>query len=270
VTDGRHTAGAGTNATVQEGLLPDGTRGDANQRFLSEVYHDLLYRPLDLLALRVWGGMLQAGADRAAVVQAIMNAAPAGASGPDAVGEYRKVQVELLYEQYLPGHEVFDLQTRQVVDPVAVQAWGGLLQAGATVEQVAARTVSTPEFLNGPAQGTALGFLRVLYRDTFARDLDPAGQAAYGAQLAAGGDLSQPTGSDLANAVALEVFTSPEYVQDLVGHYYSGFLDRQPAPIDNVGVWQGELAGGMRDEVVLAQFVGGNQASHEFFDKTAD
>src|SRR5262249_51445817 len=40
-----------TTATMLEELLPDGTRGTLDQRWLSEIYRDLLGRKIDVLGL---------------------------------------------------------------------------------------------------------------------------------------------------------------------------------------------------------------------------
>jgi hypothetical protein len=251
-------------ATVAEELLPGGVAGTPNQNFLSEVYRDLLHRQIDPLGLRVWGAELEQGADRAAVVEQIMNATAPGATGLDASPEFRKVQVELIYEQYLPGHTAFDRNTRQVLDPTAILVWGGDLAHGTTVEQVAAAVVSSPEFLGGPGGGTVGGFLQALDKDSLGRGLDSLGQEVYGGQL--GGDLAAPAAP--AAAVAQDVFTSPEYFRHLVDGFYGQLLDRAPGANDNVAFWEGRLAAGVPDEVVMALLVGGNPNSHEYFDKT--
>src|SRR5207249_301721 len=48
----------GTTATMQEELLPDGTRGTANQRFISEAYRDLLHRKVEAGGLQHWTSLL--------------------------------------------------------------------------------------------------------------------------------------------------------------------------------------------------------------------
>src|SRR5207302_8193588 len=81
-----------TTATILEELLPDGTRGTADQRFISEVYRDLLGRKVDTGGLAGWSAMLDQGISRFAVVRMIQD-------GP--TNEFRKIEVEELYERYL-------------------------------------------------------------------------------------------------------------------------------------------------------------------------
>src|SRR5205085_55162 len=61
--------------------------GTANQVFLFQVYLDLLNRPIDNSGLAFWGGQLDAGTTRQAVVQGIE-------SSP----EFRIREVGILYQ----------------------------------------------------------------------------------------------------------------------------------------------------------------------------
>src|SRR5260370_10414776 len=47
VTDDTGSTSLTATATILEALLPGGTRGTADHRFISEVYHDLLNRRVD-------------------------------------------------------------------------------------------------------------------------------------------------------------------------------------------------------------------------------
>jgi len=88
VADEAATATFTTSAQIAEELLPDGTRGTPNQRFVFEVYRDLLRRPVDAAGLRFWGDALDQGLSRAQLVAAVENSP-----------EYLRNVVESLYAQ---------------------------------------------------------------------------------------------------------------------------------------------------------------------------
>ncbi len=71
ITGPSHSTTVGAGATLLEELLPDGTRGTPNERFISEVYRDLLGRPVDAGGLATWSGLLDQGVSRLQVVTLI-------------------------------------------------------------------------------------------------------------------------------------------------------------------------------------------------------
>src|SRR5207245_11351564 len=71
VTGGGASATFGTTATLLEEFLFDGTRGTPNQRFIFEVYRDLLHRHVEAGGLAFWAGLLDRGVSRTEVVQRI-------------------------------------------------------------------------------------------------------------------------------------------------------------------------------------------------------
>ena len=255
VTDeGGATATAVGIAGGKEDPLPPGTAGTDNQLFLAEVYHDLLHREIDPLGLSVWGSLLDAGMSRPAVV-AMIEDSPVSRNGqPNGIPEYRRVQVNDLFLQYLHRN----------ADPQGLEYFSGLLEAGDTVEQVTALIVSSPEYIQDNG-GTPTGFVQGLFRDALATPLDAATANAslYGQALAGGQTPAQ---------VATFLFAQNGYHQALVLGYYQKYLDRGVTSLDEVAFWTNMLNQGMRDEAVIALFVGGDTAmnlSNEFFNKTA-
>jgi PKD repeat protein len=226
-----------TTATLQEELLPDGSRGTANQRFLGEVYRDLLHRAIDPLGLAVWGGFLDAGLSRTQVVELIETTGD----------EYRHAVVNDLFEQYL----------HRAADPLGLEYFTDLLKTGSTVEQVAAFIVGSPEYFQRHGSSND-GFLTALYPDALGRPIPPAEQATQNAALAG---MSR-------NQMVATLFNSDAYRLQLVGHYYDTLLDRSLGsdPFGTV-VWPRYLQEGLRDEVVIALILGDPQG--EFFSKTA-
>src|SRR5262249_10561483 len=95
------------------------------------------------------------------------------------------------------------------------------LAAGATVEQIKATILSSPEYFQVRAHGTNLGFLQALYADVLGRGLDPSGQATFGGMLNAG--ISRGT-------VAMIVLSSTEALNRLVQAAYQHYLRRPADP----------------------------------------
>jgi hypothetical protein len=223
---------ANANVTVLEELLPGGVRGTPNQRWLSEVYRDLLSRQVDSGGLAAWNSQLNLGMSQVQIVQSI-----------ETSKEYRTNQVQALYSQYL--HRSAD-------------AWGlagdvAYLQSGGTVEQLAAAIAGSAEYFQNRGGGTNSGFLAALYQDSLGRPIDSVGAGYFGAALAAGVSRVQ---------VAASVLSSAEYHRFLVSTYYNTLLDR-PTDAGSAG-WVNALNMGARDESIIASIA----SSSEFYNKT--
>jgi uncharacterized membrane protein len=233
---GGSTATASGKATVEEALLPDGTRGTANQRFIAEVYHDVLGRSVDSSGLATWTGLLDAGLSRVLVVLGIENSP-----------EYRQREVQSLYQRYL----------HRDADPLGVAVYTAFLADGGTVEQVATFLVRSAEYVQLHSIRDNDAFLDALYADTFHRAVDAMGRAAWDSAFAQGVSRAE---------VASTLFASAEYRLDLVHGFYHQVLDRE---LDASGraTWVGLADSGSRGELVLAAIVG--EAGAEFFQKTA-
>src|SRR5205807_3536054 len=163
-TDGT-SASTQTTATVDESLLPGGTRGTANERFVSEVYHDLLGRAVEPQGLAVWSGALDAGIARPLVVFTIE-------SSP----EYRTVETQALYHRFF----------QRAADPQGLAGSAAFLEGGGTVEQLAVILVTSPEYAALHGISTNDGFLDALYADTFRRAVDPVGRNGWDTAFAHG------------------------------------------------------------------------------------
>jgi hypothetical protein len=225
-----------TTGTILEELLFNGGRGTADQRWLSEVYRNMLGRAIDGAGLATYTAELNAGVSRFQVVQNIQNASTL---------EYRAVEVQALYQQYL----------HRAADPSGLTTWENFLQSGGTVEQVAVNLVTSPEFNQTQAGATNDTWLDAFYNDALGRAVDASGRSTWDTAFANGATRAQ---------VAASIFTSTEYHQDLVKQYYNQFLDRV---VDGSGypAWTNTLNSGIHDELVIASIV----ASPEFFDKTS-
>lgn len=225
------TAGINAERDGLFGSLTPTITGTPNQRFVDQVYQDLLNRQADATGLAFWAGQLDAGtATRTQIVQAIEGST-----------EYDQILVQKAYTQFL----------HRSVDPAGLAFWVGALQAGQTPEQVDAALVGSPEYFQNRGGGTNSGFLTALYQDALNRAPDAGGQAFFTAQLNGGTGTAQ---------VAAEVFASTEYQQDLVKGYYQTFLHRT-ADTMGLNYFVGLLQSGSKDRDVIAALL----ASGEFF-----
>jgi hypothetical protein len=202
--------------------------GTDNQRWVNQVYLDLLNRPVDPTGLGVWTGALSQGATRTQIAQAI-----------EASGEYFTDVVQGYYEKYL----------HRAADAGGLQSWVGLLEAGATKEQVQAGITGSGEYFQNRGGGTINGFLNALYQDGLGRAIDPSGQSIFSAALAGGATPGQ---------VASAIFGSGEYLQDVIQADYEQFLHR---PADNFGLtsFLNALKAGATDQAVAAVFLGSGE-----------
>ena len=201
-----------------------------NERFVSQVYLDVLRRPVDPSGLGFWSGMLAAGASRSQVVL-----------GVEGSQEYHTLVVEDLYSRFL----------HRTADAGGLSAFTNFLANGGTIEQAEAAMAGSPEYFQVRGGGTNDGFLSALYEDALNRAIDPGGQASF----------SQALGNGLSRMqVAAAIMTSMEFRQDLVQSYYQSFLHRAA---DDGGLMNfvSLLNAGTRDEVIIAAII----ASEEYF-----
>jgi hypothetical protein len=202
--------------------------GTDNQRWVNQIYVDLLNRPADPTGLSVWTGALSQGATRTQIAQAI-----------EASGEYFTDVVQGYYQKYL----------HRAADAGGLQSWVGLLEAGATKEQVQAGITGSGEYFQNRGGGTINGFLNALYQDGLGRAIDPSGQSIFSAALAGGATPGQ---------VAAAIFGSGEYLQDVIQADYEQFLHR---PADNFGLtaFLNALKAGGTEQAVAAVFLGSGE-----------
>jgi hypothetical protein len=212
------------SAPADPSLLAPATPG---QRFVAQLYRDLLGREPDLLGLLGWSTWLDQGASREQV-----------ALGIEGSPEYLGGQVGALYLRLL----------HRPPDPAA-GGFVNLLLAGGTLGQVAALIAGSPEYFQARGGGTADGFLGALYQDALGRPADPVGLADALQGLAAGMTPAQ---------VADAVFHSAEYDADVVGGFYLRFL-RRPADPGGLQEAVAGLLGGRRTEDALAVILGSDE-----------
>jgi uncharacterized protein (TIGR03118 family) len=226
------TAGLNGENDGLYGTLQASVTGSANDRFVDQVYQDLLNRQADAAGLAFWTGALDQGATRSQVV-----------AGIESSTEYETDQVQNAYQQFL----------HRAADPAGVTFWVNFLQQGNTVEQMDAGIVSSQEYVQNRGGGTNTGFLTALFQDALGRSLDSNAQTVFTQQFAAGATF---------NEVATEVFSSTEFQQDLVKSDYQQLLNRA-ADTTGLNFYVATLQQGATDQQIAAIIAG----SDEFFNR---
>ena len=255
ISDGSTSATITTAAAILEELLPDGTVGTLNQRFVQEIYRDLLHRAVDPSALAYWTPMLDQGVSRQQVAQEIVAAAMPGELGADLVTG--------IFEKFLG----------RAPDPSGMAFWITIVSQRETLEDTEANVVGTPEFFY-LAGSTDAGFITRLFRLGLGRNPEPSAVSYFETLLANGITREQ---------VAEIIFNSLEYHELEVSGYYQSpvdlndrstgivpfiddldFLDR-PVDPGGLAMFSIELQRDTTDQQVWAQLL----ASDEFFAKIA-
>jgi fibronectin-binding autotransporter adhesin len=222
VTRNKVTGNWTGSTTVKEGL-PDGTRGTANQLFVSELYSDLLGRRADDGGLAFWTGFLDRGGARAATISVFQTSI-----------EYRKVEVNAAYHTIL----------HRDADAAGKSFFAGFLQGGGAVEQLEAVLAGSDEYFQQHAGSTNDGYLDALYGDVLHRPADSAGKAFFDGLLQAR-TLNR-------TQVASIIIGSAEFFRTAVNGYYQTFLGRA-ADTGGLNFFTGILQKGLiRDELLVA------------------
>jgi hypothetical protein len=205
----------------------------ADQRFVDQVYLDVLNRSAQSSDLQKWTNLLNQGASRSQVAGDIL-------SSP----EYLTFEVQTAYVSFL----------HHLPDPVGLSNGTRLLAGGGTEEQLWANLAGSSEYLH--LHPTSDGFLHALYHDTLGMDVDPTSEQAFGSALANGGGGRQ---------VALTIFASDQFRRDLVQSFYQHF-DNRPATSMEVADGLTMLRNGAHDQSLRAAIIG----SDEYFSRAAD
>jgi len=209
-------------------LTADPPISDPNQRFLAQVYLDLLQRPIDPSGLAGWSSALTSGATPAQVVAAIE-------SSP----EYHTLEVAYLYGFLL---------NRQV-DPLGNSSWVNYLNQGGTYQQLQAMLLGSAEYYNTRGGETNTGYLQALYTNLLQRQIDPVGTEVWGQALASGTSRS---------TVAADILGSIEADTDAVEALYYGLLRRAADP-SGLNAYVTALQAGVTNEAIVALIAGSNE-----------
>jgi autotransporter-associated beta strand protein len=206
---GGDTNFTGSTSTALTQTVNPSTSLTPSQKFVTQVYSDLLGRSPDPGGLTFWSSLIDNNQATHAQVALGIETSPEG----------RMDEVEALYEKLL-GRQA---------DPSGLSLAVGFLEAGGSYFQLEATLVGSPEYYQR-AGGTNSGFLTSLYQDALGRAVDGTGQSLASQALANG-----TTNAMLADVV----FTSQEGLQDLVQSLYSQYLHRSA---DSTGLSQSTAA----------------------------
>jgi uncharacterized delta-60 repeat protein len=208
--------------------LGDDRTGTQNQRFVAQVYLDLLQRPADPGGLTFWTGMLNQGSSRTQVALGIENSQ-----------EYHALTVQGLYGFLL----------KRPVDPVGLSGWTNFLAQGNTAEQLESLLIGSPEYFLQRAGGNNTTFIQAVYGDVLQRPPDSGGALLWGQALIAGVPRS---------TVAAMILGSVESDMLEVQTLYGRFLRRRA---DNSGLtgFTNMLQQGGSNEQVIAAIVGSDE-----------
>jgi uncharacterized delta-60 repeat protein len=205
--------------------LGDTPSGTASQRFVSQLYLDLLQRPADSGGLAFWSGLIDSGqATNVQVVQMI-----------EGSQEYRQDVIEQFYGEYL----------RRPVDAGGLTAWEDFLAGGGTIDQMRALVLGSREYFQ-LAGSTNDAFVANVYRDALGRPVDNGGQQSWNQALNNGADRG---------AVAGAIMRSPEGNADEVQYLYHWLLHRAADPA-GLQSFTSELQQGTPVEQLVAIIMG--------------
>jgi len=216
---------------VQEELKPDGTVGTPTERFVQEVYRDLLGRGLDPVGDAIWVGLLNGGASHEQVALDIERSP-----------ERRRDEVQALYLTLL-GH---------FADDATVNNATLFLNTGGTLDQVRAVIAGSPEYFDKHG-GSNDAFVTAVYSDFLHAAADPATRSAIDTALSNHTMTRQQVVATLLNTDAFR--------QVLVVGYFQEFLAHNVDPTDPAGgkPYVDDLRLGVRDEQVLASILGSQE-----------
>ncbi len=203
-----------------------GFTGTPTQRFVQQMYLDLLNRPVDPAGLRYWSGLIDGGLSHTDAARLVQRSV-----------EFLTDEVQAAYLHYL----------NRRVDNAGLAFYLPLLETGGTAEHMGGLIVTSGEYraVHGIINGDA--FLDAVYHDVLNRAVDPAGRAICDRNLAAGATLPQ---------IAAVIFGSRECDLGLVNRDFTRYLRRPLDPVATVIFVFALQDDGARDEDVTAVIVG--------------
>ena len=205
--------------------------GNTTERFVNQVYRDLLGRDADPQSLLLWTNELYNGLSHAAFVNAIV-ASP----------EFHVQEVQTMFQRYLG----------RSAEPAAASSFSVFLMRGGTVEEETALILGSPEYFQNHG-GTDSKFADGLYHDLLGRPVDAVALAAIDNELAAGATRT---------TVAEQVLTTNDYRQAVVQLYFQQYLGRG-ADATALAAGAATLNAGVPDQQLAADIV----ASDEYFNR---
>ncbi|CAN5334855.1 hypothetical protein BH10PLA2_BH10PLA2_10740 [soil metagenome] len=208
------------------------TNGTQNQRYVNDVFFELLNRPADPGALQFFGNQLVNGTSR---TQVLLNIESATFNGHN---EYLDNTVNKLYQAYLGRN----------ADAGGLAAFSAQLAGGATVQLVQAEIMASDEYFQASGS-TNVGFVSAAYRDILNRNPDAGGLTFYL------GMLSTPSTGAQRQAVISNLLGQTEAIQDILQVYYANYLNRFSDPA-GLAFFTLELQNNNSLTTIINQFLG--------------
>jgi uncharacterized protein YkwD len=222
---------------AQQTPLP--TNSEANTKYVTAVYQDVLGRAPDPNGLAYWVQQLDAGAPISSVAAAIGHSA-----------EY--------YANFVIQPDYVNLLGR-AADAAGVQYWTTQMLNGLTDQQLAAQLVASDEFYAN-AGGTTLGWIDAVYKLLLGRAADSAGESYWNNQLTS--LLNTESAESARQQVAQGIAGSQENNTNLINADYMHYLGRAADP-GGLTYWLQQFAGGATNEDVIAGFTGSTEYYNE-------
>jgi hypothetical protein len=206
--------------------------GGIGQRYVTQVYQDLLGRSPEAAGLSYWSGLIDSGQPRYPIAVSLTSST-----------EYVGDSVQAQYSRYL--HRSVDGTTSTGGEGF----WVSYIAHGATYEQLAESLIASDEYFNVRAAHDNTLYVTTLYQDILGRAPDAAGLAYWVGILGAGAPRAP---------VSASILTGAEGYQDLVRSVYQTFLRHLP---DSGGLayWTVQLQSGLRDEDLIASIIGSDE-----------
>jgi subtilisin-like proprotein convertase family protein len=204
--------------------------GNQIQRFVAQVYRDLLGRLVDPSGLSTWINFLQSGGTHSQFVADVENST-----------EYRQDEVANLYLQLL----------HRPVDEGGLATWTNYLNSGGNVRGLEAKLLATDEYFANRGKGNDTGFLNAVYLDVLNRPIDNGGLSTYLGLLLKGASREQ---------VATDILTSTEAFQDETAALYLKYLRR---PVDPSGL--SSFVGGFEHGLTIEAAINSLLSSDEYY-----
>jgi hypothetical protein len=208
--------------TITPGLTP-------NQCYVTHLYLDLLGRQPDPAGLAAWSGVLDQGVETRTQLAFAM----------ESTVEFRLRAVGQMYANLL----------QRPLDQGGAEGWLQALQAGATLEQVEAAILGSPEYYVRRGGGTDAGFLSAVYGDVLGRAIDPMGLAGWEQAL---------QGGESRTDVAQGILSSTESNAREVEGIYRWLL-RRDADQGGLTAFVGAANNGETYEMIIAQIAGSSE-----------
>lgn len=227
---GRQSWAARSHAVQRlETRLPlDASGASPTSMFVTAAFEQVLVREVDTVSLTSFSTALQNGAmSRQTFTETLTHSV-----------EYFSSVVSSDYSHFLGRGP----------DAAGLAFWDSLMGQGLTDEQLDAQLIGTPEYFNH-AGGSNQAWVNQMYFDLLGRAPDMAGEAAWVNALGAGMPRS---------LAAYGFASSAEREEIIVRNDYQVFLGRQASSTEVAG-WVNGFSDGLRNEDIIAGFVGSNE-----------